>query len=125
LDAEPWQIVEGIEYRSMTVLAWKGKEGPCIEKNQAVIYKGPWKTVTDDDGHELIRGERMAVCEKTFEIMNKAPYAEHIIPVPAQVAVEEEIEFNDCGGMRRRDPKETKAGIAPVTTNPDQGSSCC
>ena len=58
---EPWAIVEGIEFRSLTVRAWKGKEGPCLERNQAVVYNGPWKAVIDDDGHRLNRGQRMAV----------------------------------------------------------------
>ena len=80
-ESEPWQIVEGIEYRSVTIVAYKGKEGPCIEKNQAVIYKGPWMQVVDDDGHIFCRGERMAVCEKTFNIMNSEPYKDQIIPV--------------------------------------------
>jgi len=30
---EPYQIVEGIEFRSMTVTAYKGKEGPRMERN--------------------------------------------------------------------------------------------
>ncbi|HEX9724154.1 MAG TPA: methyltransferase domain-containing protein, partial [Vicinamibacteria bacterium] len=37
-DDKPWQIVEGIEFRALTVRAFKGKEGPCLERNQAVIY---------------------------------------------------------------------------------------
>ncbi|MFP4261508.1 MAG: methyltransferase domain-containing protein [Opitutales bacterium] len=28
-ESEPWQAVEGIEFRSVTVQAWKGKIGPC------------------------------------------------------------------------------------------------
>ena len=56
---EPWQVIDGIEFRSLTVRAYKGKEGVCLERNQAVIYKGPWKQVIDDDGHTLCRGERM------------------------------------------------------------------
>jgi SAM-dependent methyltransferase len=63
-DEKPWQIVEGIEFRSLTVLAYKGKQGTCRERNQAVIYKGPWKRVIDDDGHVLVRGARMAVTAK-------------------------------------------------------------
>jgi ubiquinone/menaquinone biosynthesis C-methylase UbiE len=34
---EPWAVVEGLEFRSLTVTAWKGKEGPCRDHNQAVI----------------------------------------------------------------------------------------
>ena len=57
--SEPYQTVEGIEFRAVTLTAYKGKEGPCIERNHAVIYRGPWKEVVDDDGHTLERGARM------------------------------------------------------------------
>jgi len=57
-ETEPWQTIEGIEFRSVTVRAWKGKEGPCMERNQAVIYNGPFKKVLDDDGHAMERGKR-------------------------------------------------------------------
>ncbi len=30
-DAEPWRTVEGIEFRSVTVQAWKGKRGGCCD----------------------------------------------------------------------------------------------
>ncbi|MFQ5534631.1 MAG: methyltransferase domain-containing protein [Sphingomonadales bacterium] len=129
LDKEPWQVVEGIEYRSMNVLAWKGKEGPCIDKNQAVIYKGPWQSVEDDDGQVYLRGQRMAVCEKTFEILSKEPYAASIEPAPPHVAVEQGEE-RDCTRPSIRDPRETKAGAERVTTGADAccggpESSCC
>jgi hypothetical protein len=42
----------------------------------AVIYQGPFKEVTDDDGHTLRRGIRTAVCEKTFGIYSLDPYAD-------------------------------------------------
>jgi SAM-dependent methyltransferase len=62
----PWRTVLGVEFRSLTVEAFKGKEGACLERNQAVIYRGPFKEVLDDDGHRLRRGVRAAVCDKTF-----------------------------------------------------------
>ena len=34
---EPWAIVEGIEFRSITVQAFKGKDGPCLDRKHAVI----------------------------------------------------------------------------------------
>ncbi|HFC04822.1 MAG TPA: methyltransferase domain-containing protein, partial [Rhizobiales bacterium] len=55
-EQEPWQIVEGIEYRSVTLLAYKAEDGPVLDKNQAVIYRGPWKSVTDDNGNTYERG---------------------------------------------------------------------
>ena len=74
-DSEPWQVVEGIEFRSVTVVAYKGKQGPCLDHGQAVLLKGPWKAVLDDDDHVYERGVPTAVCAKTFGLLARAPYA--------------------------------------------------
>ena len=108
-DEKPWQTVRGIEFRSVTVTARKGKQGPCLERNLAVIYKGPWKEVLDDDGHRLRRGQRMAVCDKTYHILTEAPYAEEIIPVPPRQEVPlKKARGFACSGDTVRDPRETK-----------------
>lgn len=122
-EEKPWQTVEGIEFRSVTVLAYKGKEGECLERNQAVIYKGPWKRVHDDDGHVLERGQRMAVCDKTFRIYNREPYAGDILPVEplVEVPLEDAGEF-DCRRSARRDPRETKGKDYDATDM--SGDSC-
>ena len=108
-DEKPWQTVRGIEFRSLTVSARKGKQGPCLERNQAVIYKGPWREVLDDDGHRLRRGRRMAVCDKTFRILTGAPYADEIVPVPPlkEIPLKKARGFA-CSGDALRDPRETK-----------------
>ena len=130
---KPWQIIDGIEFRSMTVRAYKGKEGPCLERNQAVIYKGPWKSVRDDDGHTLRRGKRMAVCDKTFRILT-APqglYAGDVIAVPpsADVPLEKAQPF-DCHGSAMRHPRQTKGQDYRERKHTSEsacceGGSCC
>jgi arsenite methyltransferase len=108
-DEKPWRIVEGIEFRAITVVAYKGKQGECREHNQALIYKGPWKSVTDDDGHVLERGMRMAVCKKTFDLYQKEPYANQMIPVkPIEEILPENAELFDCMRSVKRHPRETK-----------------
>lgn len=125
-EMEPWQIVEGIEYRSATYLAYKGKQGECLEKNQAVIYLGPWSHIKDDDGHVFKRGERAAVCEKTFKLLQKEPYAGQFAYIEPSIAVTERIEWPSANcGVRPRSPSETKKGAPKLTTDPNQGSSCC
>ena len=108
-DANPWRVVEGIEFRSITVVAYKGKQGVCLERNQAVIYRGPWKKVIDDDGHILERGARIAVCDKTFQIYNREPYASDIIAVEPleNINLEDAKEF-DCRRTAKRHTRETK-----------------
>ena len=123
-DKEPWQTVQGIEFRSMTVCAYKGKEGPCIERNQAVIYKGPFKSVTDDDGHPMERGKRYAVCEKTFELYKREPYASMFEFVePRQPVSAESAQQFDCSTTRLRDPRETKG--ASYNDTIAIASDCC
>lgn len=122
-DKEPWQTVQGIEFRSMTLCAYKGKDGPCIEKKQAVIYKGPFKAVVNDDGHTMERGKRYAVCEKTYNIFKKAPYCEMFEFVDPHTEVTSDSLPFDCTTIRIRDPRETK-GEGYVETI-QLGSDCC
>ncbi len=129
-DVEPWQTVEGIEFRSVTVEAFKGKQGPCYERNQAVIYKGPFKEVLDDDGHLMERGQRYAVCDKTFHLYRKAPYAESFEFIEPREAIPlEDAKPFDCSRSSLRHPKETKGQDYTVTTEAsnccDAGGGCC
>lgn len=130
-DEKPWRVVEGIEFRSVTVVAHKGKQGACFERNQAVVYKGPWKKVIDDDGHILERGARTAVCDKTFQIYGKEPYASQIIAVEPieNIRLEDAKEF-DCRRTAKRHPRETKGLEYNITDLSgaecgEPGSVCC
>ena len=130
LSAEPYQTVEGIEFRAITVTAYKGKEGPCIERNQAVIYRGPWKQVVDDDGHALERGARMAVCDKTFKLYSREPYAGQFILVPPRQEIDlEKAGVFDCARDHKRHPRETKGAEFNATQLSGgvcgPGSTCC
>ena len=122
-DELPWRTVEGIEFRSVTVAAYKGKQGPCWDCNQAVIYKGPWREVKDDDGHTLIRGVPMAVCEKTSARPPREPYTRELLPVQplTPIALEDAKPF-DCSRDAVRSPRETKGLEYRVTTD---ASACC
>jgi len=121
---EPWATLEGIELRSMTLRAYKGKDGPCMDHSQGVIYQGPWKSVTDDDGHVLRRGVRTAVCKKTFDIYTKSPYAGQIIAVPPVEEVSDaDAKPYDCHRNAVRHPRETKGTAFNKTELPL--SDCC
>ncbi len=123
-DEEPWRTVDGIEFRAMTVEAFKGKEGPCLERRQAVIYRGPFREVLDDDGHRIRRGVRYAVCDKTFRLFQREPYRDHFdfVEPLVQVPLEDAPPF-DCGRHTIRDPRETKGSDYHRTTDPV--SACC
>jgi SAM-dependent methyltransferase len=129
--AEPWRVVAGIEFRSLTVEAWKGKDGPCIDRKQAVVYKGPFREVVDDDGHTFRRGIRTAVCEKTFHILTTGPYREHVEPIHPLVlpSLEGSRPFPCTAGALLRHPRETKGEDYQLTTEAGgacgPGGGCC
>lgn len=122
-DDAPWQTVEGIEFRSVTIQAWKGKQGPCFERNQSIIYKGPFLKVLDDDGHAMERGKRHAVCDKTYKLYQLAPYREHFafIEPRNEISLEAAKPFQSAG-MRERHPKESKGHDYHATT---EAANCC
>ena len=98
-----------------------------MERNQAVIYKGPWKQVHDDDGHALRRGQRMAVCDKTYRLMTDpaGAYAGQVIGVePLSGVPPDQAQPFDCRRSAVRDPRQTK-GVDYRVTRDGPGGACC
>ncbi len=125
-EEQPWRTIDGIEFRSMTVRAFKGKQGPCLERNQAVVYKGPWSAVKDDDGHTYYRGQRMAVCDKTFSLLTdpRGPYHEYMVPIePLQEIPLAEAGQFACRAAAVRDPRQTK-GLDYNATTEASANAC-
>jgi arsenite methyltransferase len=123
-DTSPWRTVEGIEFRSVTLEAFKGKQGECFERNQAVIYRGPFKEVLDDDDHRMERGKRYVVCDKTYNLYKKPPYREffEFVDPLVEIPLAEAKPF-DCSRTALRHPKETKGQEYNATT--EANSKCC
>ena len=122
--AEPYRTVEGIEFRSITLTAHKGKEGACLERSQAVIYRGPYRSVTDDDHHTYPRGVRVAVCEKTFRLLLEGPYRKDLIFIePRSWDPASGDRPFDCSRTTPRHPRETK-GLEYRLTTPAAGGCC-
>ena len=116
----PWQVIEGIEFRSVTLTAIKREQTECIDKGHAVIYRGPYGFAVDDEGNEFPRGERMAVCERTFNVLCNEPYKDDfILIVPA---IEREPKEWCAPAGTKRPVSETKGGMHSICT---AHSSCC
>ncbi len=120
-DEEPWQVVEGIEFRSVTLVATKAAAGPLVDVGQAVIYKGTYSSVSDDLGNCFPRGLRIAVSQRSCELLANGPYANDFIVInPAELV--------ECGCFclpagTERPASESKGGKhGAVSKNP---SSCC
>jgi SAM-dependent methyltransferase len=129
--AEPWRTVAGIEFRSVTVVAYKGTAGPELDRQQAVIYRGPFAQVEDERGRVYLRGERMAVGDVTFQRLQQDPYAGlfDFISPRAAVSADQARPFEKQAGTIRT-PRETKGAVFSLTTLAPESccgpeSSCC
>jgi arsenite methyltransferase len=118
-ESQPWQVVEGIEFRAVTITAVKPKPEACLDKGHAVIYRGPFAEVQDDEGHVFYRGQRMAVCERSYQLLTGEAYSEQFIGI---APVHEQTPLNWCHAPGTiRPPKATKGALHKADCTP----SCC
>ena len=111
--SDPWAIVEGIEFRSVTVRAFKELKESDSSSDHTVLYHGPWKIVVDEQGQRFERGLRTDVSEKMLATLSRSPYREQFSRVPD-----------------KRDQKSNAAQDAPLTVLPqdnccDSDNGCC
>ena len=122
--AEAWAIVEGIEFRSLTVRAFKANEKPDLDLHQAVIYHGPWKSVTNEQGHVFERGVRSSVSGKMFDAFSQYPYREQLSLLPAEAKIEEsEAQAFGTHTQPPQNIKPSRKRDASLTILPKGG--CC
>lgn len=97
LGATPWQVVQGIEFRSMTVIAHKPAETNQDESEQTaiVIYRGPFAAVMDDNNREYARGRRVEVDADTLHSLQSGPLASHLAFIDAENTAENQ--HGKCG----------------------------
>jgi len=71
-----WKEVEGYRFFSVTVRGYKfEKKAGCVFIGQDAIYQGPFKGVSDEEGHWFPRNIPVAVCTDTAAKLSAPPYA--------------------------------------------------
>ena len=118
-DQQPWQVVEGIEFRAITLMALKPLPKQRLDIGQAVIYKGPYSEVHDDEGHVYPRGIRIAVSDRGFELLTGGPLKGDFIGINPAIP-KAATEFCAPAGTTR--PASETKGSEHVSGS---GSSCC
>ena len=119
-DMEPWQTVENIEFRSVTITAVKPEKIALLDKGQAVIYKGPFSEVRDDLDNVFPRGERIAVSDRTFRYLMEGPMSESFIGISAAAPPSAQKFCKAAGTLRPA--QETKGGSH---SGGSESSGCC
>jgi len=71
---------DGVEMRELMLTAWKRDAEPGEEDGtRAVLYKGPFRSITDDDGVVYPRGQHVLVAPRTFVALRRSALAEHFV----------------------------------------------
>lgn len=124
-DLNPWRVVDGVVFRSVTVEAFKASDREEKDLNQAIIYNGPFSRVVDDEGIVLERGVRIAVSDRKYEQYQLPPYKESMTMIPPSTAVEsgKAPVFDKDAVSKRRPPKESKGSDSAVQNR--SAESCC
>jgi len=121
----PWQTVAGIDFRSVTLRAFKPPEGNSSDQNREVIYLGPFKEVVDDFGHRFQRGKPTILKGAFCGLYAADPYRDFFAPgsetLPASKTKQE-------GGSSK--PGDDQKGSMDLIRNglvfsKKSGNDCC
>ena len=103
-DMDPWQTINSIEFRSVTLTAIKPETGNNGNSPHDVIYRGPFAAVTDDAGNSYQRGQRATVSAAAHKLLTSTAYETSF------------IDLSDSGGI---------SAAACCSPGPSNGNSCC
>ncbi len=75
-----WKEVEGYRFYSLTVRGFKfEKTAGCVFIGQQAVYQGPFKGVSDEEGHWFPRNVAVEVCTDTAAKLTMPPYVGQFI----------------------------------------------
>jgi hypothetical protein len=80
LDAKPCFVRGGIEMREMQLEGWKAT---AQGREATVLYKGPFRQVSDDSGAVYRRGERVTANVDAAELLRREAGAEQVLVLPS------------------------------------------
>jgi arsenite methyltransferase len=119
-NSAPWRIVNGIEFRSVTLTAVKAVDGESRDRGHAVVYRGPFKRVRDDAGQCYQCGVRVPVSEPRFRMLTGGSYGDDFIGITPAVK-HENTRGTAAGNVAQ--PSHESGDAATVCCG--DGGTCC
>src|SRR5262249_27349743 len=97
-DTSPCFQQSGVAMRELRLTAWKPDDEPS-DPGGVVLYKGPFRQVSDEEGNIYRRGERRVVNARSWKLLKGGPAAEQFMFVPAvQTRLGAVFGSGCCGG---------------------------
>ncbi|MDB6055527.1 MAG: methyltransferase [Verrucomicrobiales bacterium] len=107
--SEPWKVIQGIQFWSVTVAAYKPKVS-LGKGNLTVIYKGPFAQVTDDQGRKWERAVAQTLPSSEGSRFLSEPLASHFEVIAHPEAAQVLNDFKP---------------FTPLTRDSAKSSGCC
>jgi ubiquinone/menaquinone biosynthesis C-methylase UbiE len=82
-DAQPWRVINDIEFRSVTLIAVRPEQGKETAHTKSLMYRGPFAAVIDEAGDTWQRGQRVSVSASTHERLTQPGYGNAFINLSA------------------------------------------
>lgn len=92
---EPWQVIEGIEFRAVTVTGYKPAAGVGTGEYQ-IMYRGPYREVEDSSGARYVRGERVTVSAQSYKRLQEGILRDDFVVIVATDDVRGRRESSCC-----------------------------
>jgi arsenite methyltransferase len=86
-DPQPWRVIEGITFRSVTLTAAKPENSMQHAGDKTVMYRGPFAAVIDDNGHRFARGSHETVSASTHKLLVNGAYGNAFIDLSKDATV--------------------------------------
>ncbi len=115
-DPQPWQIIEDITFRSVTLTAVKPTSITEYADTKAVMYRGPFAAVIDENGRRFERGNHEAVTAGTHQLLLNAAYGNAFIDLSNSMTTERATSC--CGSAK-------PAGVTEPEDRVAQHGGCC
>jgi len=75
----PWETVADVQFRSVTVEAFKPVSLPRLDGSLAALYRGPFETATLDTGGVLRRGQFVGLCQADLAAVLTGAYRDQVV----------------------------------------------
>ncbi len=114
-DEQPWQVVKDIEFRSVTLVATKPLSDKSTDTGKALMYTGPFQSVTDDLGNVFHRGQRIAVSQESYDLQINSDCSDSFVG------------FSANSDFATSEFLHAKASLRPIkeTKLTEPAGSCC
>jgi arsenite methyltransferase len=106
---QPWQVIEGIEFRAVTVT---GCKPVAVAENgeYQIMYRGPYREVEDSNGIRYPRGERVTLSAQRYHQLQQSGFGDDFVVIVAPASDRSGQQNASCCAPRKGPQSDSCCG---------------